>query len=91
MTYMGFNFDDYYNKLNNGEVILSYKGSISAEWINGVLEGVEGKLDSAEVDSKIKKKMYNVLVEGLQNLFHHVDDIPEDKCVKSLKVNLEYW
>ena len=78
MTYMGFNFDDYFNKLNNGEIILSYKGSISAEWINGVLEGVEGKLDSAEVDSKIKKKMYNVLVEGLQNLFHHVDDIPEE-------------
>jgi succinate dehydrogenase flavin-adding protein (antitoxin of CptAB toxin-antitoxin module) len=78
MTFMGFNFDDYFNKLNNGEVILSYKGSITAEWINGVLEGVEGKLDSAEVDSRIKKKMYNVLVEGLQNLFHHVDDIPEE-------------
>jgi hypothetical protein len=73
---MSFNFDDYYNKLQNGEVILAYKGAITAEWINSVLESVEGKLDSASEDSKIKKKMYNVLVEGLQNLYHHVDELP---------------
>jgi hypothetical protein len=75
---MGFNFDDYYNKLQSGEVLLAYKGSISTAWINSVLESIEGKLDSFGVESKIKKKMYNVLVEGLQNLFHHVDDLPED-------------
>jgi len=74
---MGFDFNDYFNKLHNGEVLLAYKGNISAEWINGVLEGIEGKLDQANEDSKIKKKMYNVLVEGLQNLYHHVDELPE--------------
>jgi hypothetical protein len=26
---------------------------------------------------KLKKKVYNVLVESLQNLFHHVDSVPE--------------
>jgi hypothetical protein len=25
----------------------------------------------------LKKKVYNVLVESLQNLFHHVDTVPE--------------
>jgi len=75
---MGFNFDDYYNKLHNSEVLLTYKGSISTEWINGVLEGIESKLDSVNEDAKIKKKMYNVLVEGLQNLYHHVDELPDE-------------
>jgi hypothetical protein len=75
---MGFNFDDYFGALQNGEVLIAYKGSVSAEWINGVLENVEGKLDSAGEDSRIKKKMYNVLVEGLQNLYHHVDELSED-------------
>jgi uncharacterized protein YfkK (UPF0435 family) len=75
---MGFNFDDYYNKLHTGEVLLTYKGSISTEWINSVLEGIESRLDSVNEDAKVKKKMYNVLVEGLQNLFHHVDDLPDD-------------
>jgi len=75
---MGFNFDDYYNALQNGEVLIAYKGSVSAEWINSILENVEGKLDTAGEDSRIKKKMYNVLVEGLQNLYHHVDELSEE-------------
>jgi hypothetical protein len=79
---MSFNFDDYYNKLHHGEILIAYKGSISAEWINSVLEGIESKLDTVNEDSKIKKKMYNVLVEGLQNLYHHVDDLPEDMLEK---------
>ncbi len=28
--------------------------------------------------SKLRKKVYNVLVESLQNLYHHVDRVPED-------------
>lgn len=75
---MEFHFDDYYQGLHNGDVLLAYKGSITAEWINSVLESVEMKLDSKNEDSKVKKKMYNVLVEGLQNLYHHVDDLPEE-------------
>jgi hypothetical protein len=74
---MSFNFNDHYAKLNNGDVVLSYKGNITSEWINGVLETVESKLDANNEDPKIRKKMYNVLVEGLQNLFHHVDELPD--------------
>jgi hypothetical protein len=73
---MSFNFDEYYNTLQNGEVLLSYKGSITTEWINSVLESVENNLESKNEDSKIRKKIYNVLVEGLQNLYHHVDELP---------------
>jgi hypothetical protein len=28
--------------------------------------------------SRLRKKLYNVLVESLQNLYHHVDKVPED-------------
>jgi hypothetical protein len=28
--------------------------------------------------SRLRKKVYNVLVESLQNLYHHVDKVPED-------------
>ncbi len=75
---MSFNIDEYYNMLHNGEVLFEYKGTVSAEWINGVLENIENKLDAVNEDPKIKKKMYNVLVEGLQNLFHHIEELPED-------------
>jgi hypothetical protein len=64
--------------LQEGNVVYTYKGAVSAEWINGVLESVENKLDSNNEDARVKKKMYNVLVEGLQNLYHHVDELPEE-------------
>jgi len=75
---MSFNVDDYYEKLKNGDVVMSYKGSITTEVINSTLELIESKLDVGEEGGKIKKKIYNVLVESLQNLYHHGDDLPED-------------
>jgi len=74
---MSFNVDDYYTKLNDGGVLLAYKGSITTDLINNVLETIEAKLqDSCEI-AKTRKKIYNVLVESLQNLYHHIDDLPE--------------
>ena len=34
---------------------------------------------------RLRKKVYNVLVESLQNLYHHVDKVPEDFEDQTLK------
>jgi len=70
---MSFNLQEYYSKLSKGNVNLAYKGSITSEMINDILEGVEKKLEDADEDSKVRKKIYNILVESLQNLFHHIE------------------
>ncbi len=74
---MSFNIEERYTKMNKGEVLLAYKGSITAELITNVLGVVESKLDHVIDKSITKKKIYNILVESLQNLYHHVDDLPE--------------
>ncbi|OFY60152.1 MAG: hypothetical protein A2Y87_03900 [Bacteroidetes bacterium RBG_13_46_8] len=74
---MSFNLKDYYQELSKGDVIMAYKGSITSELINDVLEGVEKKLDEAREESKTRKKIYNVLVESMQNLFHHIEEYHE--------------
>jgi hypothetical protein len=74
---MSFNLKEYYSNLSKGDVILAYKGSITSELINDILEGVEEKLEEADADSKLQKKIYNVLVESLQNLFHHIEMVHE--------------
>ncbi len=74
---MSFNIEERYTKMNKGEVLLAYKGSITAELITNVLGVVESKLDHVINKSVTKKKIYNILVESLQNLYHHVDDLPE--------------
>ena len=75
---MSFNIEERYKKMNKGEVLLAYKGSITAELITNVLGVVESKLDHVIDKSSTKKKIYNILVEGLQNLYHHVDDLPDE-------------
>jgi len=70
---MSFNLQEYYSNLSKGDIILAYKGSITSELINDILEAVEKKLDEDNAESKLKKKIYNVLVESMQNLFHHIE------------------
>jgi len=70
---MRFNLKEYYSDLSKGDVLLAYKGSITSDLINDILEAVEQKLEEANAESKLRKKMYNVLVESLQNLFHHIE------------------
>ncbi len=38
---------------------------------------MENKMDNMQEEPKMKKKVYNVLVECLQNLYHHMDEITE--------------
>jgi len=74
---MSFNVKEYYSNLSKGDVILAYKGSITSELINDILEAVETKLEEANADSRLRKKIYNVLVESMQNLFHHIETYHE--------------
>ena len=74
---MSFDINEYYSRLNGGDVLMAFKGSISSELISNVLEVVESRLDEYDESSKIRKKVYNVLVESLQNLYHHIEVLPE--------------
>ena len=70
---MSFNLKEYYTNLSNRDVVLAYKGSITSELINDILEAVESKFEEANEDGKLRNKIYNVLVESLQNLYHHIE------------------
>lgn len=74
---MSFNINEYYSKFSHGDVLLAYKGSITSDLINEVLEAVEDKLESVNEEGKTRKKLYNVLVESMQNLYHHIEETHE--------------
>lgn len=75
---MSFNIENYFNGQKEENVILYYKGNIDSDVINRVLDTVEGKMVDINEQSKLRKKVYNVLVESLQNLYHHADKVPDD-------------
>lgn len=74
---MSFNIDSYINGQEIGQIILHHKGEVSSDFINSVLDLIEKKMLEHNEHPKLKKKVYNVLVESLQNLFHHVDSAPQ--------------
>ena len=75
---MAFDIEGWYDEIKIGDVIAHHKGAISAELITRVLEHVENELNVRNEKSKTRKKVYNVMVEALQNLFHHTENAPEN-------------
>ncbi|MCK4748034.1 MAG: SiaB family protein kinase [Bacteroidales bacterium] len=75
---MSFDVHEYYSKLNGGDVLVAFEGSVTTDLINNILEEIEEKMEGADEQAKIRKKVYNVLVESLQNLYHHVEELPEN-------------
>jgi hypothetical protein len=80
-----FDVFDFYEKMEDGKIMLSFKGEITPDLLTSILQIMESKLDNLGEDPKQRKKVYNVLVECLQNLYHHSDtknvDLPlKDKA-----------
>jgi hypothetical protein len=75
---MSFDIEQYLSDQKDGSVILRYRGNIDSDVINHILDTVEDKMVEVNENSRLRKKVYNVLVESLQNLFHHVDEVPAD-------------
>jgi len=75
---MSFNIENYLSDQLDGNVILFYKGNVDSDVINHVLDTVEDKMVAGNEQAKLRKKVYNILVESLQNLYHHVDKVPDD-------------
>lgn len=76
---MAIDINEIYKSIQNeGEVIVAYKGSISGNVISQTLQDVEYVFEKKINEKpKLAKKTYNVLVEVLQNLYHHIEMPPK--------------
>lgn len=59
--------------MSETEVLYSYKGIVNTEFINDILALMESKMDELEQNQLVNKKVYHVMVECLQNLYHHIE------------------
>mgnify|MGYP006865120026 CR=1 FL=1 len=73
----GMDILELYDRMNMNNIILSFKGDITTGLMSSVLQIMEDKLNNYDEKPRIRKKVYNVLVECLQNLYHHVDPVPD--------------
>lgn len=70
-----FDIYDFYEKMEDGKIILSFKGEITSDLLTSILKILESKLVNIGDEPKLRKKVYNVLVEVLQNIYHHNDGV----------------
>ena len=59
------------NNLTRHDTYISFEGVVDVEVINTTLQTIEEKLSDKALPKRIKRKVYNILVEALQNIFHH--------------------
>lgn len=81
------NIFEIYKQLEERNVIISFKGVMTSEILTTTLQIIESRMDKLEERPKIRKKIFNVLVECLQNLYHHIDDDIDDKSTPQNKRN----
>ena len=62
---------DLYDELEKQRIMLSFKGNLSPELITALLGLVERKMELIETDGRMRKRVFNVAMECLQNLYHH--------------------
>jgi len=62
---------DLYDELERQRVMLSFKGSLTEELVTALLGLIERKMEIIEPDPRTRKRVFNVVMECLQNLYHH--------------------
>ncbi len=64
---------DFYRRMEDENVILSFKGEFTSELLTSILHIMETKMVTMGISPKMKKRVFNVLVECFQNLYHHIE------------------
>lgn len=65
----------YYKNMQVNNIIFVYQGEVTADLVSSILQMMENKLDGDGEDKRIKRRVFNVMVECLQNVYHHLDTL----------------
>jgi len=79
-------YSQIYEAMQDENFILSYKGQVGFVQVNSLLRIIEDRLETAENNPKVRKKVYNIATECFQNLSHHLESHLERISSKALAV-----
>jgi len=82
-----------HNVKSNNEILLSYEGELSFELVHDSISDVENNISNSNFSLRSCRKIYNVLVEVLQNLAHNVsfEDADFNVDSKFLRATFKVW
>lgn len=62
---------DFYKNMKKNHVLMMYEGEFSQDVTKSVLSMTENSFSADNVDETVKKKVYNIMMEALQNICKH--------------------
>ena len=68
---------DLYKTMLDKNLILVYEGEFTQDITKSVLSMAERNMDSFGEQSSVKRKVFNVMVECLQNICKHADNLED--------------
>jgi hypothetical protein len=68
------NYLELYKNMIPNSIKLSYKGTVTFELIDSILQIISNRLDVIEGNINIRRRVYSVLMECLQNLSLHIEE-----------------
>lgn len=69
---------DLHQAMLEQNLILVYEGEFTQEITKSILAMAERNMDSSGEESSIKRKVFNVMVECLQNIVKHADNVEDN-------------
>jgi hypothetical protein len=64
---------DFHKKMLTHKIIMSYRGEFSQDIIKNVLMMTERNMENIGEEAGVKRKVFNIMVECLQNICKHVE------------------
>ncbi|MCK5536351.1 MAG: SiaB family protein kinase [Bacteroidales bacterium] len=70
-------FYDYFQRIKDTELTYIYRGNFTQSIIKQILALTETNIEHTEESTRVKKRIYLIMVEGLQNITRHQDFVLE--------------
>ena len=80
---MSFNLNQWFADNVNEDTLFYYKGCVGSKRVTNILEKVEAIMAEKNFPLKERKRILNILIELVQNLFHHGEKFDIDDAFKS--------
>lgn len=80
---MSFNLNQWFTDNVSDNTLFYYKGCIGSEEVTEILNRIETILDEKKIPLKERKRILNILIELVQNLYHHGERFDIDDGFKS--------
>ncbi len=69
-------------------LVLHFSGDVSSDFFVHILHSAEKELGIIEAQVRLRKKIFNILVEVLQNIYHYYNELENKQANNSVTVSL---